>query len=167
MGPSALSLPLLMQPPALITHEVDGDLLADALFPPVDDTDSAEIPSSPETPTPAPDSDVDDDAVVPDPIPIRQPRSQLLKRVRDNLEPQIEKWVLGWSPLRTHFLMSEFQVLWPFTHRAPTLCSPVAALQAPPTAPRSPRVLASAVVGVYERPWLFEEPDIVFVERET
>lgn len=106
MAPSALPHSL-MQPHAFIT-DVDSDLLADALFPPVEPLESeSEAPTSPDSPSPAaPDSDVDDDAIVPDPIPLRQPRSQLLKRVRDGLEPQIEKWVppysssiLGWTPL--------------------------------------------------------------------
>lgn len=85
---SALS-DAMVRPPH--PEDVNLDLLADALFPLIEINEDAHVDDDPDTLEP-----------LPPPVLEREPRSQLLRRVKDGLEPEIDSCVL--TPCFTHVL---------------------------------------------------------------
>lgn len=80
MSPSSLTVGILRVPHP---EDLNMDLLADALFPPVEINEQEDVDD---------DSDTPDHIDLPPPL-LREPRSHLMRRVKDRLEPQIESCV--------------------------------------------------------------------------
>jgi len=82
------------------SSNVDLDVLADALF--THEEPDSDVPETPPTPSPIASTGVE----IASELPQREPRSQLMRRVKAGLEPQIEPCVrrfggavVGWTPL--------------------------------------------------------------------